>query len=67
MSLAGITAFYFVINLMVAASFSVACWLLAKQYTGCRRVCVIGGYVAMMSLYVTYAPIGFVLLLHNWR
>ena len=66
MSLTGLTALYFVIALVAMCSFSLVSWLTIKNAEPKRRWLLAGVYVAVMSLFLSYVPVGYVLFLYSW-
>lgn len=66
MSLVTLTVSYFILILAICALFSVATWQMVKKSKTRGRLWLVGDYVVVMSLFMTYIPFGYILFLRNW-
>lgn len=66
MSLVTLTVSYFILILAICVLFSVATWQMVKKSKTRGRLWLVGDYVVVMSLFMTYIPFGYILFLRNW-
>jgi uncharacterized membrane protein (DUF485 family) len=66
MSLITLTVSYFILMLVICTLFSVVTWQMVKKSKTRGRLWLVGVYVVVMSLFMTYIPFGYILFLRNW-